>query len=241
MNFRLISRKCLSCKRYCTCIALVTLCLLVLAGASRAEAPHAQVRALAPGLIAIDWEHRDDGVSSITVEREDPPFTWVYSALVNSANDLGLQPSRIYRYRVCALYGQRADCTSWLSAQTLATPPKYVPPTVPHFTNSSTKPNSVTVSWESPPSYSFHQVRWAMVGQSEKQNKVTGRSLTLDSLRPGTYRFVVQGCNRRLFDSGCRKFSEPMFVVVRGNVDSCTDDQRSCAADETSTFFLLLH
>lgn len=241
MNISFLLKRLLFKQRRCMCAVLTISCLMFYVNLSQAEAPHAQIRALAPGVIAIDWEHPNDGASSITVEREDPPFTWVYTALVNSANDLGLQPSRIYKYRVCALYGQRSDCTPWLSAQTLATPPGYVPPEVPRFTNSSTRLNSVTVSWTSPASYSFHQVRWAMVGQRENQNKVTGRSFTLDDLRPGTYRFVVQGCNRRLVDSTCSRFSEPILVIIRGSVNSCKDDPAGCPVDETPSLLLLLN
>src|SRR5258708_5536467 len=63
-----------------------------------AEVPHAQLRTFAPGGIAIDWEHPNDGATSITLERENPAFTWVFVALSNSFSDLGLQPSRTYRH-----------------------------------------------------------------------------------------------------------------------------------------------
>ncbi|MBC7922522.1 MAG: fibronectin type III domain-containing protein, partial [Ferruginibacter sp.] len=198
------------------CLALAArLFLLLTASPAQAEPPHAQLRPFAPGGIAIDWEHPNDGAASVTVERQDPAFTWVFTALVNSFNDLGLQPSRVYRYRVCANYAQATDCTPWLAAQTLATPPPPAPPTVPSFTTTSSTSNSITVNWTSSPSYSFHQVRWAENGHGDGQNRVNGRSFTVDGLRPGTYHFIVQGCNRTLLGSSCSRFSTPIEVTTR--------------------------
>ncbi|MCM3872430.1 MAG: fibronectin type III domain-containing protein, partial [Pyrinomonadaceae bacterium] len=196
-------------------ITLAALFVLMTASSAQAEPPHVQLRPFAPGGIAIDWEHPNDGADSITLEREDPTFTWEFVALVNSFNDLGLQPSRVYRYRVCARYGQTTDCTQWLAAQTLATPPSYSPPAVPAFTSSSATANSITVTWTSSPSYSFHQVRWAENGRPDGQTRVDGRSFTANGLRPGTYHFIVQGCNRTLLGSSCSHFSAPIFVAAR--------------------------
>jgi hypothetical protein len=61
-------------------ITLAALFLWLTASFAQAELPHAQLRSFAPGGIAIDWEHPNDGAASITLEREDPTFTWVFVA-----------------------------------------------------------------------------------------------------------------------------------------------------------------
>ena len=193
-------------------IMLAVLLLLLTASHVQAETPYVHLRPVAPGGIVIDWEHSFDGAEAITIEREDPAHTWVFTALNHSFTDMGLQPSRVYRYRVCAVYAQTLDCTPWLATQTLATPPPYSPPAVPSFTSSSSTPDSITVNWASSASYSFHQVRWAENGYGDGQNRVNGRSFTADRLRPGTYHFSVQGCNETLFGSSCSRFSAPIEV-----------------------------
>ena len=197
------------------CLLLATLVLMNSVASAQTEPPHAQLRTVAPGAIAIDWEHPNDGATGITLEREEPAFTWVFAALVNSFNDLGLQPGRIYRYRVCAIYGETSVCTPWLSAKTFDTPPPPPNPGSPVFTSSSSSTNSITVNWSSAPSYSFHQVRWAENGHGDGQNRVNGRSFTVNGLRPGTYHFIVQGCNRTLLGSSCSRFSAPVFVATQ--------------------------
>jgi hypothetical protein len=193
-------------------ITLATVFLLLAVSPARAEPPHAQLRPFAPGGIAIDWEHPNDGASGITLERENPAFTWTFVALVNSFNDLGLQASNTYRYRVCAIYGQTPDCTSWLAAQTLATAPPPANPGVPTFTSSSATANSITVNWNSSSSYSFHNIRWAENGHGDGQQEVKGRTFTASSLRPGAYHFIVQGCNTTLLGSSCGSYSAPLYV-----------------------------
>ncbi|MDQ6665135.1 MAG: tachylectin-related carbohydrate-binding protein [Acidobacteriota bacterium] len=196
-------------------LILPNLVLLLCAVALLAEPPNAQLRPFAPGGIAIDWDHANDDASGSTLERENPPFTWVFSVLSNSINDLGLQPSHTYRYRVCAIYGQTPDCTPWLAAQTFATPP---PPTgsgVPTFTGSSASSNSITVNWTSPGGYSFFNVRWAEDGHPDGQNEVRGGSFTAGGLRPGAYHFIIQGCNTTLLGSSCGHYSAPFGVSTR--------------------------
>ena len=177
-----------------------------------AEPPHAQLRPVAPGAIAVDWEHPEDGAAGILLEREAPAFTWTFVALVNSFTDLGLEASHTYRYRVCAVYGQASDCTPWLSAQTLAASQPPPVPSVPTFTSSSATSSSITVNWTSASDYGFYHVRWAENGHGDGQDKVSGRSFTAASLRPGTYHFIVQGCHRTLLGSSCSRFSAPLEV-----------------------------
>ena len=184
---------------------------LSLSGAAFAEAPHAQLRAFAPGGIAIDWEHPADGAQGIVVERESPPISWSFVDLVSSFNDLGLNAATTYRYRVCAVYAE-TDCTPWLAAQTQAAEAAPQIPGAPTFTSSSATPNSITVNWFSAPSYSFHNIRWAENGHDDGQQEVKGRSFTAGSLRPGGYHFIVQGCNTTLLGSSCGKWSAPIFV-----------------------------
>jgi hypothetical protein len=198
-----------------TCSFAAGLLTLLSVSPALAEAPSVQLRPFAPGGIAIDWEHPGNGADSITLEREAPAYTWVFTALVNSFNDLGLQPSQTYRYRVCAWYGQTPDCTPLLAAKTLATPSPYSPPGAPSFTSASSTLNSITVNWTSAPSYSFHQVRWALNGRSDIQNRVNGRTFTAGGLSPGTYHFIVQGCNWTLLGSSCSRFSAPIEVSTK--------------------------
>jgi hypothetical protein len=184
---------------------------LVFSGAALAEAPHAQLRVFAPGGIAIDWEHPNDGARAITVERENPAFTWTFADLVSSFNDLGLSPGTNYRYRVCAVYAE-AECTPWIAAQTQGAAAPPANPGAPNFTSSSATPSSITVSWYSAPSYSFHNIRWAENGHGDGQQEVKGRTFTAGGLRPGDYHFIVQGCNTTLLGSSCGKWSAPIFV-----------------------------
>jgi hypothetical protein len=193
-------------------IGLAGAFLLLAAMPAAAEAPAIQLRAIAPGGIAIYWEHEDDGAAGITLQREDPGYTWNFVALSNSFVDLGLQASRTYRYRACAIYGQ-PDCTDWLAAQTLAAPPPPSSPGVPAFTSSSATADSITVNWTSSSNYGFYNVRWAEDGFADGQNKVdSGQSFTVGGLRPGTYHFIVQGCDRTLLGSSCSYYSAPYEV-----------------------------
>lgn len=195
-------------------ITLAALFLVLAVSSAQAEAPHVQLRPLAPGWIAIDWAHPDDGAGAITVEREAPAFTWVFNTLSNTFVNMGLEPSRVYRYRVCAVYGQKRDCTPWLAARTLDTPPPFSPPEVPSFTNYSATSNSITVNWTASASYSFYQVRWAKNGDPIEQHRSNGKSFTVNGLRTGNYHFIVQGCNRTLLGSSCSRFSAPIFAAT---------------------------
>ena len=91
------------------CIMLATLLFYISASSAQTEPPHAQLRTFAPGGIAIDWEHPNDGATSITLERENPSFTWAFVALVNSFNDLGLQP-RGWHLPMGIQRGQESRC-----------------------------------------------------------------------------------------------------------------------------------
>ena len=195
-------------------ISLTALLFLLTVGSVQAESPLVNVRPVAPGGIAIDWSHSFDAAEGITLERENPAFTWVFVALNNTFIDLGLQPAHIYKYRVCAKYAQTFDCAPWLAAQTLPPPPPDSPLEVPRFTNVSASPNSVTVNWESSTAYDFYQVRWAENGHGDAQNKVKGKSFTANVLNQdtGTYHFIIQGCHSGLIGSGCSRFSAPIEV-----------------------------
>jgi hypothetical protein len=193
----------------------LVLVLLLAATSVRAEPPHFQLRPFAPGGIAIDYEHPHDGAVAIRLERQDPARTWIFPALVNSFNDLGLQPARVYQYRVCAQYPQSLDCTLWSSVQTLATAPPYSPPGIPSFTSSSATADSITVTWTSSSSYSFHQVRWAEDGHGDRQDELKGRSFTANGVRPGNYHFIVQGCNTTLLGSSCGGWTKPIGVSTK--------------------------
>ena len=192
-------------------LTLGTLIALSVSAPARAEPPHAQLRVFAPGGIAIDWEHPNDGARGIVVERENPAISWSFVDLVSSFNDLGLSPSTNYRYRVCAVYAE-SECTPWLAAQTMQAAAAPVNPGAPVFTSSSATAASITVNWSSDPGYSRHNVRWAKNGQGDGQNEVPGRTFTASRLSAGDYHFIVQGCNKTLLGSSCGKWSAPIFV-----------------------------
>jgi hypothetical protein len=197
-------------------VAFIALFLALLTGTAQAAAPYAQVRVFAPGGIAIDWEHPNDGASSITLERESPANTWTFVALVNSFNDLGLNASTSYRYRVCAIYAGNPDCTPWMAATTMAASAgTMVVPGAPVFTSSSSTVDSITVNWSSAPGFSFHQIRWAEDGHEDGQQRASGRTFTAGGLHPGNYHFIVQGCNTTLAGSSCSNYSLPVWVSTR--------------------------
>ena len=121
-----------------------------------------------------------------------------------------------YRYRACAeQYGQTPDCSQWVAAQTLPTPPPASTPGVPTFTSASAGIASITVSWTSPEDYGFYNVRWAKDGDVDDQNKVEGMSFTVGGLLPGTYHFIIQGCNDTiLWGANCGAYSAPIQIAI---------------------------
>lgn len=183
------------------------------------EAPHVQLRPLAPGWIAIDWEHPDDGATLISVEREDPPYTWKFNALVNTFTDMGLEANRRYRYRVCAQYpGEEDECSEWLEATTLPEPAPYSPPGAPRFVNFSATIDSITVTWESDRTYSAHNIRWAEQNHAHSERRLAGptRTFTIPGLKPATtYHFLVRGYNRTILGISYGPFSPVLSVTTR--------------------------
>jgi len=180
----------------------ISLLTLLTASSAHAEAPQSRLRPIAPGAIAIDWEHSFDSAGSITVERENPANTWTFVAMVNTFTDLNLQASRTYRYRVCAVYDGTRDCDIWREAITMATPEPFSPPAVPRFISSSATTTSIVVEWASSSSYSFHQVRWAENGHGDGQNRVMddrSRRMDCDRALPtiSSSRDVTEHCLAR--------------------------------------------
>ncbi len=51
-------------------LILTSLLVWLTASSAHAEKPQVRLRPIAPGAIAIDWEHSFDSADSITVERE---------------------------------------------------------------------------------------------------------------------------------------------------------------------------
>jgi len=192
--------------------AFITAWLLLIACIGQAEAPHVQVRVLAPGWIAIDWEHPADGAEAIIIERESPAKTWSMFNLTNSYTDIGLQANTVYRYRVSARYGNRLDWTSWIAVRTMPAAGNNGPLPVPVFTSTSSTPGSINIQWTSSVPYGFYQVRWAKEGDPDEQHKINGNVYTLNGLQPGRYHFIIQGCNKTLLGSSCSNFSAPLFV-----------------------------
>lgn len=194
--------------------AFITSWLFLIACIARAEAPHVQVRVLAPGWIAIDWEHPGDGAEAIIIERENPAKTWTMFDLTNSYTDIGLQANTVYRYRVSARYGERQDWTNWIAVRTLPAAGSMGSLPVPVFNSASSTPGSISIGWTSSVSYGFYQVRWAKEGDPDEQHKINGNVYTLNGLQPGRYHFIIQGCSKTLLGSSCSNFSAPLFVNV---------------------------
>ena len=201
-------------------ITLVALFLLLTVGSVLAEAPTVQLRPLAPGWIAVDWQHPLDNAGGATLEIEYPPRREGVE-LNGTYTITHLQASTVYRFRVCAHYGTTPDCSEWLAAQTLAStePPPTGKP-VPNFTSHSATPTSITVYWTPSASYSydFYQIMYGRNGQPGGQDPKHWRccSYTANGLSPGTYHFIIQGCIDTYFgfDTSCSKFSAPFEVAT---------------------------
>lgn len=117
----------------------------------------------APGWITIAWAHSgQDGVFGYSVERQSPFASWTTNNNVGVHTDMGLQPSTVYSYRVCAVYpdGSKA-CSDWVAVTTLAPeqvqPPASRPP--PTITPHEVTQDSITIKW-SGRKYDRVHIRW---------------------------------------------------------------------------------
>src|SRR5262245_24755591 len=110
------------------------------AGAAGGEVPNVTLQALAPGAVAVNYEHSGTGrVLWYAVERKDGGRAILYSPN-GQFIDMHLAPDTAYEYRVCAFYegqepGEEA-CSAWQAARTLPAPGRpanFDPPTITDF------------------------------------------------------------------------------------------------------------
>jgi hypothetical protein len=172
------------------------------------EAPSVSAQANAPGWITVIWEHSGRGVTHYQVERQDPPFTWVFTNYVGKHTDMGLKAGTTYKYRVCAVdAADKPTCSPWISVTTMP-PESSGALSVPVITGQEAQPDRIRISWSSTSRYGSFNVRYSRRGSPAAQVNVTGNitygSYEARNLEPGqTYVFGVQGCNRGLFNSTC--------------------------------------
>jgi Tachylectin len=105
----------------------------------------------APGWVTFTWIHSgQDGVLGYRLERQNPPFSWTTDNNAGQHTDMGLQPSTMYSYRVCAVYPGGSDaCSDWIAVKTMA-PEQSQPPTnrpPPTITAHEVTQNSITIKW----------------------------------------------------------------------------------------------
>ena len=196
---------------------ILTTCLLLLAAGLptvtlHAEPPHFQLRALAPGWVAVDWEHPADGADAIVIEREAPANTWMMADLTNSFTDVGLTANTVYKYRLAARYGASFEWTAWVPVKTMPPAGAMGGLDVPVFTSAVPSIDGITLTWTAINKYGSYQVRWAREGDPDEQHKISGNTYTLNGLKPGRYHFIIQGCNWTWLGASCSNYSAALFV-----------------------------
>lgn len=97
----------------------------------------------APGMITIVWDHSGKDVYWFVLEQESPPAVNQMDRDKRAWSVLGLQPSRTYRYQICAVYAYHRKCSSedgigYVSVTTM--PPERVGGGAPPPTTPSTPP-----------------------------------------------------------------------------------------------------
>ena len=65
----------------------------------------------APGAITVNWSHSGSGVYWFVVEQESPSALGTVGPDYRTLTVTSLQPSRTYRYRVCAVYAFNRKCS----------------------------------------------------------------------------------------------------------------------------------
>lgn len=172
-----------------------------------AEKPLVELRVNAPGWITVYWEHTGNDVYQFRVQRETPAYTWIYQTHVGQHTDMGLTPDTEYRYRVCADYADEPECSEWLAARTMATPPPPVqanrtPPTVIAH-ESYHEPSRIKLWWRKNGDYDLVLVRWRNTccsGEAQIEVHTPGAVGSRELVTPvaGQYVFVLKGCTRGL-------------------------------------------
>lgn len=170
-----------------------------------------------PGWINVFWSHDHRGADGYVVLREDSPYTFNYTTDARTHVDRNLTPDTPYRYKVCAIYEEERECSEWREARTLKPDPAVVaaPNTPPQITRSEFyhEPDRIRIWWRKTADYDRVIVRWWA-----KQNPVPSQvdhdgpsdgSHEVTTVMPGTYVFVLKGCDIVLTGTSCGEWSEP--------------------------------
>jgi hypothetical protein len=204
----------------------------VLSPARAAEPPVVGARANAPGWITVIWEHTGEGVYRYDIQRQNPPYSDGSTVLVaqsvnrtDSVTDKGLQADTLYKYRVCAVYASATQCSQWVAERTMPppAPPAQVslaPPTVTGG-ESFHEPSRIRISWKKNGNYNLVLVRWwHKTTDPRAAQQVDVESRAFDSREvstpvPGTYVFLLKGCNRGLSGrANCGEWSAPVEIAI---------------------------
>jgi hypothetical protein len=188
--------------------------LLVLMGCAAtvhaAEEPSVTAISNAPGWVTVYWKHSGRGATNYLVQRQEPPYTWVFETNDGHHTDMGLKASTTYNYRVCAVdeAGNMA-CSTWKPVTTMA-PESSGGLSVPVIISQDVTPDRISLSWTSTTRYGSFNVRWFdkatpnAAGQVNVKGSVTYGSYEIRNLRPGRlYVVLIQGCNWGLLGSSC--------------------------------------
>lgn len=193
----------------------------------------------APRWITVRWTHTGKDVYRYDIQRQNPPYSDGSTVLVATVpvgqfdivngvgvyTDMGLQPDTLYKYSVCAVYASATECSQWVAERTMPpeAPPAQLslaPPTVTGG-ESFHEPSRIRISWKKNGNYNLVLVRWwhkATDPRGAQQVDVESRafegSRDVATPVPGTYVFLLKGCNRGLSDkANCGEWSAPVEIA----------------------------
>ena len=199
--------------------------LLLFAGARTAaagdELPSFTVRALAPGTIAVDYEHSGtDGALWYELHRQDTQNVGKLYSPNGQFLDSFLEPDTFYEYRVCVVYEDEDKplCPDvWKKDRTMPAPGRpanFAPPTI---TNVEVAEDAIKVTWGPTGDYTKILARidddLGNHVQLDLSNTPNGSKI-FDGLRAGArYRVILKGCSFSL-NNGCGDWSPDVFVMT---------------------------
>jgi len=170
-----------------------------------------------PGWIDVFWSHDHRGSDGYVVLREDSPYTFDYTTDARKHSDLNLTPDTPYRYKVCAKYEQERECSEWKEIRTSRPEPAVLaaPNTPPQVTGSEFyhEPARIRIWWRKTAEYDRVIVRWwaksnPVPSQVDHDGPSDG-SHEVTTPMPGTYVFVLKGCDIVITGTSCGDWSAP--------------------------------